>query len=134
MSNPLRALWTFLFYALVGPFFAVLAVAFLIALGSASGISGLVHELPPLGEAVLGTFVWSAVPAALTGLALAACVLRRGGFNWMIAAAAAVIAFGLASLILPLWLVDLRPYLAILAGLVAIGVRAVLLRAGILPP
>lgn len=135
MSNAQRALGTFLIYALVGPFFAALAVTLLVALAAMLGVSGpLAGDLPPLGSAALETFVWSAVPAVICGLALAAFVFRAGSFSWVIAAAAAVIAFALASTILPLWLEDARPYLAFLAGLVAVGVRAVLARAGVLAP
>jgi hypothetical protein len=134
VTNAQRALWTFLIYALVGPFFAALAVTALVALGSLFGISGPVAgALPPVGAAALQTFVWSAVPAMLSGLALAAFVFRAGGFSWIAAGAVGVIAFAMVSTILPPWLEDARPYLAFLAGLVAVGVRQVLTSARILP-
>jgi hypothetical protein len=132
VTNAQRALWTFLIFALVGPFFAALAVTVLVAIASVLGISGPGSgALPPVGAAALQTFVWSAVPAMLAGLALAAFVFRAGAFSWVVAGAAGIIAFALVSTILPLWLEDARPYLAFLAGLVAVGVRQVLVSAGI---
>jgi hypothetical protein len=52
----------------------------------------------------------------------------------MLSAAAGVIAFAVAALLLPFGLEDARPYLAFLAGLIAIAVREVLIRARILAP
>jgi hypothetical protein len=69
----------------------------------------------------------------ITGLACAVVVLRSGGLSWMVAAAVGVIAFALASVLLPTGLEDARPYLAFLAGLVSLGVRQVLVQTGIIP-
>jgi len=133
-TNTQRALWTFLIYALVGPFFAALLLAVLLALASVLGVS----EMLPGGEAPLGTaaltaFVWSTLPAVLTALVLAAVVLRTGALTWIVAAPVAVIAFAVAAVLLPAGLEDARPYLAFLAGLVSIAVREVLVRARIIP-
>jgi hypothetical protein len=135
MSNFQRGLWTFLMYALVGPFFAALAVAFVIAFASAFGLAPLLPggEPPPIGPSAISTFVWAPLPAIVSGLVLAIVVVRTGAFGWMLAAAIAVIAFAIFSMLLPTWLADARPYLAFLAGLVSIGVRQVLVAAGILP-
>jgi len=133
MSNAQRALWTFLIYTLVGPFFAALAIAAVLALAAGLGLSDyLPGDLPPLAQAAVATFVWSAGPAFLTALMLAAMVWRSGTFSWILAAAAAVIAFALAAAVLPFGQEDARPYLAFLAGLIAIIVRAVLVRARVL--
>jgi hypothetical protein len=133
MTNPQRALWTFLIYALVAPFFGALAVAVVLALASAFGLADLLPDDVALsGEAAIATFVWAIVPAVLTGLALAAMAWQKGGFNWIIAAAAAVIAFSIATVLVPIGLEDARPYLAFLAGVIAIGVRGVLSRMGVL--
>jgi hypothetical protein len=59
---------------------------------------------------------------------------RTGGFSWIVAAAAAVIAFTVAAVLVPIGLEDARPYLAFLAGVIAIAVRAVLARMGVLAP
>ena len=132
VANGQRALWTFLIYALAGPFFAALALVIVIALAGVFGLSGLLPVEAGLGEAALAAFVWSAVPAVITGLILAGVVWRTGGLTWTVAAAVAVIAFAGAAMLLPLDLHDARPYLAFLAGLVSIAVRQVLIQADII--
>jgi hypothetical protein len=133
MGNAQRALWTFLIYALLAPFFAALAVVIVIAGAAAFGLADVLPGgQQPLGHAVIATFVWSGLPAVATGIVLAGVMLRSGGFGWMLAAAVAVIAFAAASLLLAFGLEDARPYLAFLAGLVAVAVRAVLVRVGII--
>jgi hypothetical protein len=131
MANAQRALWTFLIYALVAPFFGALAVAAVLVLASAFGLADLLpDDVAPTGAAAIATFVWAIVPAVLTALALAAMVWNKGGFSWIVAAAVAVIAFSVAAVLVPIGLEDARPYLAFLAGVVAIAVRAVLVRMG----
>jgi hypothetical protein len=133
MGHAQRALWTFLFYALVAPFFAALAVVAVAMLAGVVGLGNLLPGAPPLGAIGLSAFIWSAVPATLTALALVPMVLRQGGFGWIIAAVAGVLAFAVAMALFPLpELVDARPYLAFLAGLVAVGVREILARGGII--
>src|SRR5262245_46016945 len=127
VTNAQRALWTFLIYALVGPFFAALAVVTIIVFANVVGLAGLLPaEVTSLGGAGLAAFVWSAIPALLTALIVGAVVWRTGGLSWVVAAAVAVIAFAGAALLLPLGLHDARPYLAFVAGLVSIAVRQVL--------
>ena len=129
ITNGQRALWTFLIYALVGPFFAALALVIIIALASLFGLSGLLPaELPSLPQVGLVAFVWSTVPAVLTALVLAIVVWRTGDFNWLVAVIVAVIAFASAAMLLPLDLDHARPYLAFLAGIVASMVRQVLVQ------
>jgi hypothetical protein len=133
VANGQRGLWTFLIYALAGPFFAALALVIVIALAGVFGLSGLLPvEVTGLGEAALAAFVWSAVPAVITGLILGCVVWRTGGLTWVVAAAVAVIAFAGAAMLLPLDLHDARPYLAFLAGVVSIAVRQVLIQADII--
>jgi len=134
VSNTQRALWTFLIYALAGPFFAALLVAVLLALASVLGFSEMLPGgEPPLGQAALTAFVWSTVPAVLTALVLAVVVLRTGALTWIVAAPVAVIAFAVSAMLLPAGLEDARPYLAFLAGMVSIGVREILARGRIIP-
>lgn len=133
-NNTERAVWTFLIYALAGPFFAALLLAVLLALASALGLSEMLPGgEPPLGKAALAAFVWSTLPAVLTALVLAIVVLRTGALTWIVAAPVAVIAFAAAAVLLPAGLEDARPYLAFLAGMVSIAVREVLVRARIIP-
>lgn len=132
-TNAQRALWTFLIYALVGPFFAALLLAVLLALTSLLGLSDMLPGgEPPLGTAALTAFVWSTLPAVLTALVLAAVVLRTGTLTWIVAGPVAVIAFAVAAVLLPAGLEDARPYLAFLAGMVSIAVREVLVRGRII--
>jgi len=135
MTNAQRALWTFLVYALVAPFFAALIVVAVVILADALGLGELLPAgRPPVGAVGVRAFVWSAVPAVLAALALAPAVLRNGGFGWIIAAVAGVLAFAIAAGLFPLpGLDDARPYLAFLAGLGAVAVREVLVRGRILP-
>lgn len=133
VSNAQRALWTFLIYSLVAPFFAALAVVIFVALARSLGVASLVPEaVPGMGVAGISVFVWSALPATLTAVVLAVVVWRTGGLSWMAAAIVAVIAFAAAALLLPLELHDARPYLAFLAGIVSIAVRQVLIQADII--
>jgi hypothetical protein len=133
VTNTQRALWTFLIYALAGPFFAALALVIVVGLASVFGLSGLLPvEVPSLGQVGLAAFVWSTVPASLVALVLAIVVWRTGGISWIAAAAVAVIAFAASAVLLPLGLEDARPYLAFLAGIVSIVVREVLAQASII--
>jgi len=133
VSNSQRALWTFLIYALAGPFFAALALVIVIASAWVFGLSSLLPvEVSSLGQAGLAAFVWSIVPALLTALILGAVVWRTGGFNWLIAVVVAVIAFAIAAMLLPLGLDQARPYLAFLAGIVSLAVHQALVQADII--
>jgi len=133
MSKAQRALWTFLFYALVAPFFAALVISVILLLASVFGLADLLPDgVTPSGAGAIATFVWAIVPALMTALALAAMTWQRGGFSWIVAAAAAVIAFSIAAVLVPIGLADARPYLAFLAGLIAVAVREVLVRMGVI--
>jgi len=131
VTNAQRALWTFLIYALVAPFFGALVVAVFLALAAMFGVADLLpDDVAPSGAAAVAVFVWATVPAVLTGIVLAAMAWQKGGFTWIVAAAVGVIAFTIAAILVPVGLEDARPYLAFLAGVIAIGVRAVLVRMG----
>ena len=133
VSNSQRALWTFLIYALVGPFFAALGVVIAIALAWAFSLSSVLPvEVSSIGHAGLATFVWSTLPALLTALdprrrrmahgQLQVARRRRGRRHRLCHRA----------MLLPLGLDHARPYLAFLAGVVATLVRQVLVQADII--
>ena len=98
VSQPMRALWTFLFSTLVGPAIAALLMALIYLI---SGVLGMgppsLKALPiadlPVYVAVrtLDAYIWSAIPAAVTGAALAAWVYLRGQFPWLLGVAVAAI-------------------------------------------
>ena len=134
MPNAQRALWTFLFYALVAPFFAALAVVILVALAPLVGFAGSLPEgAQNLGMAALSTFVWSAAPAVVTGLVCAAIVYRTGTLGWFAAALVAIVVFSISTELLAFGVRDLRPFLTPLAGVIGVAVRQVLARASIIP-
>ena len=133
MTNTHRALWTFLIYALVAPFFGALVISVILLLAFVFGLVNLLpDDVTPSGTAAISSFVWAVVPALLTGIVLAALAWQKGGFSWVVAAAVAVIAFTIASVLVPFGLEDARPSLAIIAGLIAVGVRAVLVRMNVI--
>lgn len=134
MAHMQRAFWTFLIYALVGPFFAGMAIALIVALAPVFGLGRLLPDgVPALGIAALETFVWAILPAVLSGIALAVVTARHGTFSWVAAAAVGILAFTVAILVFPTGFDGARPYLAFLSGLLAIAVRQVLEQASILP-
>jgi hypothetical protein len=93
------AIYTFAFATLVGP-----AIGAAI-LGAITIIAGLLHKGPPslvslktselwpyAAERVLSGYIWSAIPAGLTAIALAAMVWKSGTFHWLWGAVAAAVA------------------------------------------
>jgi hypothetical protein len=86
----------------------------------------------PLGEFAVDVFAWSALPATVAALGLTPFVLQHGSYTWLQAAVAGVLAFMAGSIIFPFPLQAALPFLAFLAGLVAIGMRAMLINGGIL--
>lgn len=134
ISNTYRALWMVLITSLAAPFVvAVIEVAMTLA-------SPLLDfALPPrngaaLGEVALRAFSWGAMPATIAALGLVPFVLERGTYGWLHAAVAGVLAFMAAVIIAPINAGPAMPFLAFLAGLVAIGMRAFFIRVGILAP
>ncbi len=133
MPNSQRAMWVFLIYTLVAPFFAALSIVVVLALSHAFGLADLLPaNVPPIGQAALGVLVWSVAPAVLTAIVLAGLTLRLGGFSWILAAAAAVVAFAIVAGALPFGQGAAGPYLAFLAGLVSLVVREVLVQIGVI--
>lgn len=134
ISNTQRALWVFLGFTLVGPFFAALGVAIAMLVLPALGLGiFLPDDLPPVGGAAVQTYIWSALPAALTAVLVLPFVFKSGTFPWFSAAAAAVFSACLASLVLPFdGLRDTLPGIAFLAGMTGVGVHYALDASGIL--
>jgi hypothetical protein len=133
MSGAQRALWTFLMYTLVGPFFAAIVIAAVLVLAPLLGLGALLPEnMPPLGAAAITTFVWAVIPAVLVALALSPIALRQENVGWILAAIAGAVAFAISATLFPIGMEGARPYLTFLAGLIALAVREVLVRAGVL--
>lgn len=137
-ANRERALWTFLFYALVGPFIGALAIALLLPLAEAAGLepgvldTGAAVDFALMGQTALFAYVWAAMPAVLAALGLLPLVFRDGTFGWIPAAIAGVLAFAVAAVLFALPVPELMAYLAFLAGLVSLICRWILIRIGVL--
>jgi hypothetical protein len=101
-----RVLWTFLFSTLLGPAIAaaLLAAIYLISGTLGKGPPSLTalkpgELLPYVAQRTLDGYVWSAIPAALAGLALAALVYSRGTFHWLAGVVAAAVAASLVAVL-----------------------------------
>jgi hypothetical protein len=132
VSNGQRALWMALITSLAAPFLASLIV---VAISLAVPLADYI--LPPrgdtsLGEVAINAFAWSALPATVAALGLVPFVLQHGSYTWLQAAVAGVLGFAAGAIIFPLPDGGSPPVLAFLAGLLAIGMRAILVGGGIL--
>lgn len=128
-----RALWMVLITWLAAPFFAALTAAAMSLLAPVIGALPT-FEQSALGEAAAGTFVWSALPAAVAGLALVPFVLERGTYGWLHAAVAGVAGFFAGFMIQPFAAGSAMPLLAFIAALIVVGMRALLINRKILLP
>jgi hypothetical protein len=132
VSNVQRALWMVLITSLAAPFFAGLIVVALSLLSPATDFLLPARVGETLGEAGVDAFTWSAFPATVAALGLTPFVLQHGTYTWLQAAVAGVVAFMAGAIIFPFPVGPALPFLAFLAGLVAIGMRAMLITGGIL--
>ena len=146
MTNAQRALWTFLFYTLVGPFLAALVVFVGGTVLDAFGIHALAVPIQndglPLetenglaGAAALAiqAFVLGVFVAGITGAGLAALTSLRGSFSWLEAAIAGVLGFMAVALGSGAVASSHLTVLAFLAACIALTCRALLVRIRILP-
>jgi hypothetical protein len=132
ISNGQRALWMVLITSLAAPFFASLTE---IALTLASPLFDF--ALPPrgdrsLGEVGMAAFAWAAIPATIGALGLLPYVLQTGTYGWLHAAVGGVLAYTAAVLIVPVHAPPGLPLLPVVAGFIAIGMRAMLIHGRIL--
>ena len=126
VSNGQRALWMALITSLAAPFFASLIV---VAISLAGPLADYV--LPPRGDTSLGEVAIRCVRverAAGDGRGAWARSVRAATrvYTWLQAAVAGVLGFMAGAIIFPLPDGGSPPVLAFLAGLVAIGMRAML--------
>ena len=149
MSSTQRALWTFLFFTLVGPFIAAVLAALytpfaiwanaapftagdhgtfdLSNLPDATGVRELVIQ------SALRTFVWSPIAAAVAAIVAIGLLLTRGQLGWALSGAAGVIGFFFAFLVAPFSAGGLLPVFAAVTGIVAAALSLFLIRIGVLP-
>jgi hypothetical protein len=132
-SNLARAMWVFLGYMLVGPFFSGLAVAIALIVAPVIGMGGwLPDPLPPVGPAAVASFVWAAIPSALVAIIVIPQVLRLGRFGWIEAAAGGVVGFAAVAVSTGVPGRELLPGLAFIAGLVSICVQRAMEAGGVI--
>ncbi len=123
-SNLARAMWVFLGYMLVGPFFSGFAVALAMIVAPVIGMGAwLPDPLRPVGAAAVAAFVWAAIPSALAALIVIPRVLRMGRFGWIEAAIGGVVGFAAVAVSSGVPGSELLPGLAFLSGLVSICVQ-----------
>ena len=130
MTYAQRALWTFLFYTLVGPFLA--AVAMLIGSVGLS-VAGLLPDAASAPGLAVQAFVLGVFIAGIAGAGLAALTSLRGSFRWLEAAIAGVLGFMAVALGSGAVASSHLTVLAFLSACVALACRALLVRIRILP-
>lgn len=147
--NNQRALWTFLFFTLIGPFFAAVMAAlytpFAIWANVAPFMAGDhlpfdVGNLPDsaglaslMAAAALKSFVWAPIAAAVAGIGLVVLLLTRGEVGWALAGVAGVVGFFVAYVYRPFEVGELLPFFAAMAGIVAALLSRFLVRINVLP-
>lgn len=132
VTHSQRALWSVLITTIAAPFFAALVF---LALRLASPISDFalpVRGDEALGAAAVAAFVWSALPAVSTAVILLPFVLQTGTYGWLAAATAGVFGFAAGYFVFPFATQASPAYLAFVAGLIALGLRLMLIRGRIL--
>jgi hypothetical protein len=120
--------------SLATPFFASLICIALALVRPATDFMMPEPVAGPLGEFAVDVFAWAALPSTVGAIALSPFVLQHGTYSWLHAAVAGVLAFMAAAIIFPLPIEGALPFLAFLSGLISIGIRAMLIRGGILLP
>lgn len=132
-SNLSRAMWVFLGYMLVGPFFAGLLVAAGLIVAPLAGMGAwLPDPLPPVGPGAVTAFVWAAIPAALAAFIVLPRVLRTGRFGWIEAAIGGAIGFAAVSVVTGLPGREYLAGLSFVAALVSVGVQRALEQGGVI--
>lgn len=132
-GNLARAMWVFLGYMLVGPFFAGLAVAIALLAGPLIGMGAwLPDPLPGAGPAAIAAFVWAALPSALAAFVVLPRVIRIGRFGWIEAAIGGVIGFAAVAVVTGMPDRAMLPGLSFIAGLVSVCVWRALEAGGVI--
>lgn len=134
IPNAQRAIWMVLITSIAAPFFASLIGVALFLVAPFFDFLLPPRADKPLGEVAAGAFIWSAMPAIVAALGLTPYVLQSGTYGWLHAAVAGVLAFTAATVIWPFSDGQSTTFLAFLAGLVAMAMRSMLIRGGILKP
>ena len=140
ISNGQRAFWTFLIMTLAAPFFGALIVFLLAVAAGALGMGpqslralDSAAQLAWGAEKAVATFVWSAIPAAVAGAALAGLLAMRGTFGWLEAAVAGAVTVAIGAFLTGGMVLQHLAPIAFIGGSVGVAMWAVFTRAGIVP-
>lgn len=139
VSNGQRAFWTFLIATLVAPFLAavVILISSLIAGAIGRGPASLLalepaQKLAWAAQKAVETYVWSAIPAAISGAIAAGIVYFSGTLPWLAAASvAAVVASALAALAGGMLAQHITP-VAFIAAITGILTQRILIRGSVI--
>ena len=149
MSNLRRGFWSFLFFTLVGPAFAALGVLIVVPLmlhnqigpyaGSHFGVLAI-SEAPAVAQTMtysafiaVRSYIWSAIPATISGLLFALILLRDWYSGWGTAGCVGVFGLMIAAIAMPFSHGGLLAYIVVFAGFVAVACRACIVKAGVIP-
>ncbi len=134
VGNSQRALWMVLITSLAAPLIAALALTVALVVASAAGANLPAVAQGGGGETAVAGFVWASFPATVAAFALVPFVLQHGTYGWLHAAIAGVVACAAAAVIFPLNVGGLLPVIAFSGGLIAVGMRTMLIGFGVLKP
>ena len=147
--NNQRALWTFLFFTLVGPFVAAVLAALYTPIAIWANLAPFtagdhapfdISNLPDragiaqvMAGAALQTFVWAPIAAAIAAVGLVVLLFTRGEVGWALAGVAGVVGFFVGYIYKPFDVGALLPLFALAAGIVAALLSRFLVRINVLP-
>jgi hypothetical protein len=149
MSKYQRAFWTFLFFTLIGPFLGAIVAAigapFLMWANMGpfmagdhppfdwSNVPASSTLIPLLGQIAIMSYVWCAIPAAVTALTIVPHILRKGTAGWLESAVGSAVCLAAWVVVTGLQHNGILVYLCFAAAIVAWICWALLRRIGILP-
>ncbi|MGI9476857.1 MAG: hypothetical protein ACR2PI_09125 [Hyphomicrobiaceae bacterium] len=147
--NGQRALWTFLFFTLIGPFIAAIGAALYTPVAIWANLAPYTAgdhapfdwtNLPDgagvaqlMAGAALQAFVWAPIAAAVAALGLVVLLFTRGEVGWALAGAAGVVGFFAGYIYSPFDAGALLPFFAIGAGIAAALLSRFLVGINVLP-
>lgn len=134
-----RALWTFLMITLVAPFLAALIIfvssmiAGLIGRGPASLLAlDEAGKLAWASQKAVETFVWSAIPAGVCGVIMAAVVYSQGTAHWLVGASLGAIVVSVLAVLAGGQMQQHLTPMAFIGAIVGVGMVFLLRRAKII--
>ena len=149
MSKSQQALWTFLFFTLVGPFVAAILAALYTPVAIWANLAPFtagdhapfdMSNLPTGGDlgqvivaALVRSFVWAPIAAAVAAILVVGLLLSTGKVGRVVAGVAGVIGFFFAYLVAPFGAGELLALFAIASGATAVLLVTFLRRINVLP-